>query len=113
MKRIMLIASLASSLVLATSAMAGGPGDAAAGKEKAVMCTACHNADGNSTTTIYPIIAGQYRDYLAQALTDYRDGGRNNPIMKGFAAALNDEDILNLSAYFSKQESNLKTPDPE
>ena len=113
MKRIMLIAGLAVNLGLATGAVAGGPGDAAAGKEKAAMCAACHGADGVAPQTIYPTIAGQYRDYLVQALKDYKNGGRNNPVMKGFAAGLSDDDILNLAAYFSQQKSNLNTPDPE
>ena len=113
MKRTLILAAMAGALAISASALAGGPGDAAAGKEKSALCVACHGPDGNSPQTIYPIIAGQYRDYLVQALTDYKNGGRNNAIMKGFAAGLSDEDILNLAAYYSQQESNLKTPDPE
>ncbi|GJL80649.1 MAG: hypothetical protein DHS20C01_02830 [marine bacterium B5-7] len=89
------------------------PGDADAGQAKSQTCAACHNADGNSQNPIYPILAGQYRNYLVQALHEYRSGSRNNPIMKGFAAGLSDEDILDLAAYFSSQSSVLVTPKPE
>lgn len=104
---------IATVLSASVTAHAAGPGDAAAGQEKAQSCVACHGATGNSENPIYPIIAGQYRDYLAQALRDYRSGARNNAIMRGFAAALSDEDILDLSAFFARQDSVLQTPDPE
>ena len=113
MKRYMIPVAMVSTLAMNGTALAAGPGDAAAGKEKSALCVACHGTDGNSEQTIYPILAGQYRDYLVQALKDYKNGGRNNAIMKGFAAGLSDEDILNLAAYYSQQSSNLKTPDPD
>jgi cytochrome c553 len=83
-------------------------GNADAGKTKAQTCQACHGADGNGTGDgQYPRLAGQHGDYLAKALHDYKSGARNNPIMKGFAATLSDEDIADLSAWFSSQESPL------
>lgn len=103
---------IAGTAMLATPAFSAAPGDPEAGREKAQTCVACHGADGNSENPIYPIIAGQYRDYLARALTDYRSGARNNPIMLGFVAGLSDEDILDLAAYFSQQDSRLATPKP-
>ena len=54
-----------------------------------------------------PILAGQYYDYLVRALTDYKIGRRNNPIMKGFASQLSKKDIEDLAAWFSRQKSNL------
>jgi len=113
MKRTITYAAAVGFLLAGATAQAAGPGDAEAGKTKSQACAACHGADGNGENPIYPILAGQYRDYLAQALTDYRNGSRNNAIMKGFAAALSNEDILDLSAYFASQSSNLHTPKPE
>jgi cytochrome c553 len=103
---------LIATAMLATPAYAAAPGDPEAGREKSQTCAACHGADGNSENPIYPIIAGQYRDYLARALLDYRSGARNNPIMLGFVAGLSDEDILDLAVYYSRQESRLATPKP-
>lgn len=99
-------------IVLATFVAASVPavavaGDAAKGKELSATCAACHGADGNSTIPANPKIAGQYESYLIRALTDYRSGARQNAIMAGFAAALSDEDIRDLAAYFSSQESDL------
>ncbi len=82
--------------------------DIAAGAAKAKeICAACHGADGNSTDANNPKLAGQHRDYIAKALRDYKSGERNNPIMKGFAAALSKQDIENLSAHFASQKSTL------
>lgn len=81
--------------------------DPVVGKEKAVVCQSCHGVDGNSTDPQFPRLAGQYEDYLVQALTDYRSGKRRNPIMSGFAAGLSDADIANLAAYFAHQKNGV------
>jgi cytochrome c553 len=75
-----------------------------AGQAKAKeVCQACHGLDGNSPTADYPKLAGQYPDYLAKALRDYKSGARKNPIMGGMAAALTTADIDNVSAYYASQ----------
>jgi cytochrome c553 len=88
------------------AAIAAGPAAAAdveAGKKKAQeVCAACHGVDGaNPTTPDYPKLAGQYPDYLAKALRDYKSGARKNPIMAGMAAGLTQKDIDDVSAYFA------------
>jgi cytochrome c553 len=86
---------------LSLFAGAAQAGDAAAGKAKAVVCAACHGANGISTIPTYPNLAGQKEAYLVDSIKAYRDGTRKNPIMAPMAAALSDEDIANLAAYFS------------
>jgi cytochrome c553 len=79
-------------------------------KEKAATCAACHGADGNAGTEAqaqYPRLAGQYHDYLARALHEYKSGDRKNPIMAGFAATLSDAEIDALSRYFGSMPSKL------
>ncbi|MDE1961924.1 MAG: c-type cytochrome, partial [Xanthomonadaceae bacterium] len=76
------LATLAAALfaINAVAADAGGaPGATAA--DLAKPCAACHGADGNSTAPIYPRLAGQYHDYLARALHEYKSGARQNAIM--------------------------------
>jgi cytochrome c553 len=91
---------------LAASAFAA---DLAAGQAKAKeICQACHGLDGNSATADYPKLGGQYPDYLAKALRDYKDGKRKNPIMAGMAAPLTPQDIDNLAAYYSSQPAVLE-----
>lgn len=84
-------------------------GDAANGEalSTAKGCIGCHGVDGNSAIPTNPILAGQYEDYLEQALKQYRSGDRQNAIMSGFAAGLTDKEIADLAAWFSSNESNL------
>ena len=79
-------------------------GNVEAGKQKSTTCVTCHNVDGNSTTTVWPKIAGQYDNYLVKQLRDFKSGARANPQMIPFMANLNDQDIQDLAAYFSSQQ---------
>lgn len=73
-------------------------------------CAACHGPTGVSILPEYPVLSGQHHDYLEQALHAYRKGTRQNAIMQGFAAALKDEDIAAVAAYFSQQRPALSVP---
>jgi cytochrome c553 len=94
---------------VALAGAANAAGNAASGKEKAAqVCAACHGPEGNKPSDpTQPILAGQHYDYLVRALTDYKVGRRNNPIMKGFASQLSKTDIEDLAAWFSRQKSSL------
>jgi|TARA_B100000809_G_C14991344_1_gene478135 cytochrome c553 len=94
--------------VITSPALAGG--DPNVGKEKSALCAGCHGADGNSANPQFPILAGQYPEYLIRALADYKSGARNNPIMKGMATGLSPSDMRDLAAYFSSQPSALSSP---
>lgn len=104
------IITAAALLALAAPAFAAGPiGNAAAGQEKSKTCTACHGATGNeSLDDTYPKLAGQYPEYLAKALRDYKSGERQNPIMAGFAAGLSEEDMDDLAAFYASQKGDLQ-----
>lgn len=93
-------------LVASASAIAGG--NIEAGKGKSTACAACHGADGVSLSSIFPTLAGQHEDYMVKVLKDYKTGARENSIMQVTAAALSDQDIADLAAYFASQKG-LKT----
>jgi cytochrome c553 len=99
-KDVTLLAAL-SCVLLPMSALGA---DLPAGQAKVKqVCAACHGLDGNSPTADYPKLGGQYPDYIAKALRDYKSGARKNPIMAGFAATLTDKDIENVAAYYASQ----------
>ncbi|NOY72494.1 MAG: cytochrome c [Gammaproteobacteria bacterium] len=75
--------------------------DVDAGKEKSMLCSACHGADGISLTPDIPNLASQKKAYLIKATKDFRNGSRKNPMMNSIAQGLSDDDIANLAAYFS------------
>jgi len=101
----------------ARSSSAGLPkGDAAAGEQAANLksratgqtCLDCHGPDGNQPLDpSYPRIGGQYRDYLAHALTQYRSGARDHVLMSQQAQDLTDQQIADLAVYFSSRPAQL------
>jgi len=107
MRLLQSLAAAAALILIHAGAQAAG--DIVAGKEKSAVCAACHGADGNSPSSAFPILAGQYQDYLVRTLADYKTGKRNNAIMTGFAATLSEQDREDLAAFFASQKSNLYT----
>lgn len=102
----MLACALAAGSV-AVAAETAAPAKAKSVQELAKPCAACHGVDGNATAAQYPRLAGQYHDYLARALHEYKSGARQNAIMAGFAKPLSDTDIDELSRYFAAMPSKL------
>ena len=103
-KRI-LIASVLAGLALPVAA------EEAAAPEKAAVCAACHGPGGGKPILPeYPVLAGQYANYLQHALHEYKDGKRKNPVMNAQAAGLSDAEIKALALYFESQATTLYTP---
>jgi cytochrome c553 len=75
----------------------------------ATLCTTCHGQDGVAIAPMYPSLAGQHGDYLERAIAEYQNGGRKNPVMKGFAATLSSADIAAIAGYFSDLTPALST----
>jgi cytochrome c553 len=99
-------------LFMGFSVSAAEQGNAENGKAKSITCGACHGADGNSAIPMNPKLAGQHEKYLVKQLTEFKlasqtggKEGRNNAVMNGMSAALSEQDILDLAAYFSSQEA--------
>lgn len=75
-------------------------GDAEAGKAKAITCTACHGAQGNSVNPEWPNIAGQHATYTVAQLKAFKSGKRQNALMSSQAMLLSDRDMADLAVYF-------------
>lgn len=77
-------------------------GDAEAGKSKAGLCAGCHGATGISAIDAYPNLAGQHADYIVKQLKAFKNGtDRSDPVMSGMAAALSEQDMADIGAYFN------------
>ncbi|EYC52301.1 cytochrome C [Hylemonella gracilis str. Niagara R] len=102
---LMLAAALAApAFAIAEEAQKAAAPDLAKGEAKfAALCVACHAADGNSAVAANPKLAGQHPQYLLKQLQEFKTGKRDNAIMKGFAAMLSDEDMVNISAWLATQ----------
>jgi cytochrome c553 len=99
MNRLFSLIALAPLLAVSSLALAADTSEAV--KTIAAPCAACHGADGNPTDPQYPRLAGQYRDYLQEAMHQYKTGKRKNAIMAGFMAPLTEQNIADLAAHFA------------
>ena len=101
------------SLLLAVSASAGAaeaakPAAKAApdlvkGQASAAICVSCHTMDGSRGSPTYPILQGQHPEYLAKQLAEFKSGKRANAIMTGMAAALSEDDMRNVAAFYASK----------
>lgn len=73
------------------------------------LCVSCHGKDGVGISGAYPTLKGQHEDYLAQALDEYKQGQRKNPVMATFVVGLTADDIEEVSQYYAAQQPGLQT----
>jgi cytochrome c553 len=69
------------------------------------MCAACHGADGNSLSDGFPKLAGQSEQYISKQLADFKSGARQNAVMAPMVAALSEQDMADLGAYFASKKT--------
>lgn len=73
--------------------------------EKGVpACAGCHGAQGEGIPKQYPRLAGQFAEYTALQLKNFRDGKRDNDpnkMMTTTAAKLSDKEIQAVSDYIA------------
>ena len=102
----LLVAAAAAALSLSAHAQQPAKPDLAKGAASyGAVCVACHAADGNSTTAANPKLAQQHPEYLIKQLQEFKAGKRKDPVMQGFAAALSDADMRNISYWLASQKN--------
>lgn len=110
MKRLWILAATISGAIASNSALSAG--SVQAGATKAVVCQACHGANGNSANPEWPSLAGIGADYIAEQLQNFKDGKRTNPVMMPNAKSLSADDMANLGAYFDSLTNTGLEADP-
>jgi cytochrome c553 len=96
---------------LATTALAG-PLDAP-GYAKAVTCSACHGANGNSRSDSMPIIAGMNVAYFKKAIEDYAAGRRVSPEMEPFSKQVKLLGVDEIAVFFAAQKREPSPSKPD
>ena len=66
-------------------------------------CFVCHGADGESSSPVFPRLAGQHAAYIARQLADYRSGRRKSDTMRPMVDDLTPEDFIALGRYFESR----------
>ena len=75
--------------------------DPAYARGLAATCFTCHGTDGRSVGGIPPSLAGQDRNYLLQALKEFKEGKRPATIMHQHAKGYTDEQLGLIANYFA------------
>jgi cytochrome c553 len=89
-------------------------GSAEAGQSKALLCGACHGADGNSTAVdpTWPSLAGQHASYIVSQVEAFQSGERENSNMTAPMTTLTEQDTHDIAAWFASQSMAPKGADP-
>ena len=110
MKRFWILAATISGAIVSNSAATGGSIET--GATKAIVCQACHGANGNSTNPEWPSLAGIGANYIAEQLKNFKEGKRSNPVMMPNAMSLSADDMADLGAYFDSLTNTGLEADP-
>ncbi len=110
MKWLWILAATITGAIVGNSALAAGSVET--GATKALVCQACHGANGNSINAEWPSLAGIGADYIAEQLKNFKEGKRNNPVMMPIVASLSADDMADLGAYFDSLTNTGLEADP-
>jgi cytochrome c553 len=68
-------------------------------------CFLCHGENGESSSEIFPKLAGQHANYIAKQLENFKSGKRKSTAMADMASRLNSEDMVALGHFFESKKS--------
>ena len=66
-------------------------------------CFICHGTEGESSSPVFPRLAGQHAAYVARQLADYKSGRRKSGTMQPMVEDLSPADFAALGAYFESR----------
>ena len=73
------------------------------------VCFMCHGADGESSSEVFPRLAGQHWEYTARQLDNFKAGKRKSTAMADMVAKLSPDEMVALGKFF---ESKLPPAEP-
>jgi cytochrome c553 len=95
--------SIAILLLASTTAQAQSAELARAEEIVQGQCFICHGAEGESSSPVFPRLAGQNAAYVARQLSDYKSGKRVSSAMQPMVRDLNAADFKALGAWFASR----------
>ncbi len=66
-------------------------------------CFLCHGAEGESSSELFPRLAGQHWEYVAKQLENFKSGKRESTAMADMAAKLKPDEMVALGKYFENK----------
>lgn len=74
------------------------------------VCFVCHGAEGESSSEVFPRLAGQHWEYIAKQLENFKSGKRKSTAMADMAAKLKPDEMVALGQYFEKKSLPAEPP---
>jgi cytochrome c553 len=98
------LAVIAFAFVVLTTGLRAAAADLARAEEIVQgKCFICHGAAGESSSPVFPRLAGQNAAYVARQLADYKAGKRRSGTMQPMVDDLSEQDMLSLGAWFASR----------
>lgn len=94
---------------LSSSAMAQAD-EARAKKIVGGVCFVCHGAEGESSSEVFPRLAGQHWEYTAKQLENFKTGKRKSTAMADMVAKLTPDEMVALGQFFEKKTIEVEPP---
>ena len=66
-------------------------------------CFLCHGAEGESSSEVFPRLAGQHSEYIAKQLDNFKSGKRKSTAMASMVEKLTADEMLAIGRFFEKQ----------
>ncbi len=96
---------VASLLALALGSVWAQADQARAEKIVSGSCFMCHGENGESSSEIFPKLAGQHANYIAKQLENFKTGKRKSTAMADMSRRLSVDEMLALGKYFETKKS--------
>jgi cytochrome c553 len=93
-----------------TTAVQAQADEARAKKIVGGSCFVCHGAEGESSSEVFPRLAGQHWEYTAKQLENFKNGKRKSTAMADMVAKLTPDEMVALGKFFEKQTAAVESP---
>ncbi len=74
------------------------------------VCFVCHGMEGESSSEVFPRLAGQHWEYTAKQLENFKSGKRKSTAMADMVAKLTPDEMVALGKFFEKQKVEVEPP---
>jgi len=74
------------------------------------VCFVCHGAEGESSSEVFPRLAGQHWEYIAKQLENFKSGKRKSTAMADMVAKLTADEMVALGRFSNSKRRRSNRP---
>lgn len=93
----------AAAILLGAAGVLAQADEARAKKIVGGLCFLCHGAEGESSSEVFPRLAGQHWEYTVKQLENFKSGKRKSTAMAEMVAKLTPDEMVALGKYFESK----------